>query len=370
MSEIGQKLRTGAWVVAILLVLASPRIAWHFQKAHTLDVVVVDKTVPFHKYREHAGIPWILHAMKLKPSNGPFLDAETGYVGFDPGTRRGTDLSAEHLAHADVLVVADTYGVYAGDYERPGEQAALERSARIYGGLTDAEAGAIKSFSDRGGLVLGEFNTFASPTPPSARKTMEQVFGVRWTRWVARYWPDLQDESEVPKWVGRVWQNVTHTPFSMKGGGIVFVREDEDIEVLLDGDDLEGHAITQERTPRGAAFGIPEHGGFRFWLDVVEATDAEVLCEHVVSTTMAGNFKLARHGLGNRFPALTKNKEAWYFAGDFVDTTVELGNPESFGILRWRALTSGLGASSAPDDGFFWDFYAPILSKLFASRAR
>lgn len=369
MSELGQKLKTAAWIALVVLVLASPRIAWHLQKAKTLDVVVVDKTVPFPKYREHAGVPWILHTMKLLPSNGKFLDAESGYVGFDPDTRTGVDLTAAHLAKADVLVIADTYGVYAGDYERPGEQAALERSPRIYGGLTDDEATAIEGFVSRGGLLIGEFNSFASPTEPGPRQKMERLFGVRWTRWVGRYWPNLQDANEVPKWVGRVWQKVTHTPFDMKGGGLVLVREDEDIEVLRDGEDFEGRALLQERTAAGAALGLPERGNFRFWLDIVAPSDGEVLYEHVINTTQAGTYKLARHGLGNRFPALTKNKDAWYLAGDFVDTTVELGNPEQYGLLRWRALTAGFGAATAPDDGFFWDFYAPIVSKLFASRA-
>ncbi|HVH44277.1 MAG TPA: hypothetical protein VM925_18120, partial [Labilithrix sp.] len=186
----------------------------------------------------------------------------------------------------------------------------------------------------------------------------------------ARYWPNLQDTDEVPKWVGRVWQNITHTPFDMKGGGIVFVREDEDIEVLLDSDDLGAQIVTQDRTPRGASLGLPERGAFRYWMDVIEATDAEVLYEHVLGTTSAGQYKLARHGLGTRFPAVTKYKDAWYFAGDFVDTTIELGNPESFGIIQWRAFTSGFGSGTSTDDSFFWDFYTPIVAKIFAARAR
>jgi hypothetical protein len=370
LTEIRQKLRTAFWIALALAVVFSPQIAWKLQRPRTLDVVIVDKTVPFRKYREHAGIPWLLHAMKIRGSSGHFLDAASDYIGFDPGTRKGTDLTAEHLAHADALVITDTYGVYLGDYERPNEEAALERSPRIYGGLSETEANAIEAFAGRGGLVVGEFNTFASPTPLPARRTMERVFGVRWTRWVARYWPDLQDTSEVPKWVGRVWENINHTPFDMKGGGIVFVREDQDIEVLLDGDDLESRAVSQERTPRGEALGLPERGAFRFWMDVVDATDAEVLYEHVIGATMAGKFKLARHGLGDRFPALTKRDKSWYFAGDFVDTTIELGNPERLGIVRWRTLTSGFWSRTAPEDTFFWDLYAPVVTQLFAERAR
>lgn len=366
-AELRQKLRIGALVVVVLLVLAAPHLVWRFQRSRTLDVVIVDKTVPFAKYREHAAIPWILHAMKIRASNGRFLEPASDYLGFDPATKTGHDLTAKALEHADVLVVADTYGVYQGDYLRPGEEAALERSPKIYGGLSDDEAAAIEGFVARGGLVLAEFNTFASPTSRPVRERMEKVFGLRWTRWVARYWPDLQDANEVPRWVGRVWEKVMHTPFDMKGGGLVLVRDDEDIVVLQATSDLGEAVVTQERTVRGAALDLPERGSFWFWMDVVEATDGEVLYEHVIGATPAGAQKLAAHGLPVRFPALVKRTDAWYFAGDFVDTAIELGNPEMAGLLPWRAHRPGCGVST--EDAFFWELYAPIVSRLFASRA-
>jgi hypothetical protein len=364
--------RTKLWIVVFVVlglgIFVGPHVAWRLQKARTLEVVIVDKTVPFQKYREHAGVPWILHAQKITGKNGQFLDAATDYIGFDPKTKIGHDLTLASLVNADVLVVADTYGVYQGDYERPGDEAALERSPKIYGGLTADEAGVMESFVARGGLVLAEFNTFASPTPAAVRERVERLFGVRWTRWVARYWPNLQDANEVPGWVGRVWERVTKTPFTMKGGGIVFVREDEDIVVLLDHEDLGPDIVTQERTARGAAFDLPARGAFWFWMDVVTPTDGEVLYEHVVGATPAGVKKLEAHGLSPRFPALTKRGDAWYFAGDFVDNAIDLGTPERAGALAWRAHTSGCGAST--DESFFWGFYVPIVSRLFASRAK
>lgn len=366
-ADLRQKLRIGALVVVVLLVVLAPHLVWRFQKARTLDVVIVDKTVPFEKYREHSAIAWILHAMKIRGTNGRFLDAATDYVGFDPKAKVGHDLTPAALEHADVLVVADTYGVYRGDYERPGEEAALERSPKIYGGLTEGEAVAIETFAARGGLVLAEFNTFASPTVRPVRERLERLFGVRWTSWVARYWPDLQDEREVPRWVGRVWEKVTHTPFDMKGGGLVFVRDDEDMVVLLAGSDLGDEVVTQERTARGAAFDLPARGAFWFWMDVVTPTDGEVLYDHVVGTTPSGAQKLAAHGLPARFPALVKRADAWYFAGDFVDTAIDMGSPELAGALAWRSR--GCGAASS-EDAVFWRFYAPIVSRLFASRAR
>jgi hypothetical protein len=370
MAELRKKLRIAVLVVIALLVVAAPSIAWRLQRTRTLEVVIVDKTVPFQKYREHAAIPWILHAMKIRGASGRFLDPAVDYLGFDPKAKVGHDLTAPALEHADVLVVTDTYGVYRGDYERPGDEAALERSPKIYGGLTEAEVDAIDSFATRGGVVLGEFNTFASPTDTRAREHAERVFGARWTRWVARYWPDLQDAREVPRWVGRVWERLTKTPFSMKGGGLVLVREDEDIVVLLDGEDLTADVVTQQRTMRGAEFDLPSRGAFRFWMDIVAPIDGEVLYEHVIGTKPSGEKKLAEHGLAARFPALLRRGTAWYFAGDFVDNAIELGTPELAGALMWRERTSGCGPGSTSEEAFFWGFYVPIVSRIFASRAR
>lgn len=360
--------RVFAAAFAALSVAFGPFVVWKLLPSKTVEVVIVDKTVPFERYREHAAIPWLLHAAKLRRPDGTFLAAENGYVGFDPKTRVGHDLTAAHLERADVLVVTDTYGVYVGDYERPGEEAALERSPKIYGGISNAEAEVIEGFAAKGGLVLAEFNTFASPTEDAARARLEHLFGVRWTKWVARYWPDLQDANEVPKWVGRVWQRVTGTPFDMTGAGLVFVREDQDMVVLRAGEDLLDDVVTQERTPAGAVYDLPARGGFWFWMDVLERDDADVVYEHVVGVTEKGAAKLDAHKLPRRFPAVTRRHDAWYFAGDFVDTAVDLGNPERAGLLGWRATMNGFGGAMS-EDRSFWSFYVPTFLRVVGSRA-
>ncbi|HZU84085.1 MAG TPA: hypothetical protein VE987_14250 [Polyangiaceae bacterium] len=362
-------LRVAAAAAVVVAFAALPSVAWRLQAPRTLEVVVVDKTVPFHNYREHAAVPWLLHAMKIQNAAGRFLDAARDYVGFDPLGKKGRDLTADDLAHADVLVLADTYGVYTGDYARPGEQAALERSPKIYGGLVDDEAHAIEDFAARGGMVIGEFNAFASPTEDRARARLEALFGVRWTKWVARYWPNLQDENEVPRWIGRLYQRAAGAALDARGGGLVFVREDADIVVLRDDEDLRGHIVTQERTPAGAVFGFPERGSFYYWMDLVEATGSEVLYEHVVDATPAGERKLAAHGLRRRFPALTRRWDAWYFAGDFVDSAMDLGEPERAWLMPYRRARAGCGGAGA-EEASFWGWYAPIAARLLSSRAR
>ncbi len=93
-----------------------------------------------------------------------------------------------------------------------------------------------------------------------------------------------------------------------------------------------------------------------------------MLVEHVIDTTPAGEKKLAAHGLGRRFPAVTRRWEAWYLAGDFADNTTNLGSPERAWILPVRRATVGCGIPA--DDAFFWGWYAPIISRLLTSRVR
>jgi hypothetical protein len=219
-------------------------------------------------------------------------------------------------------------------------------------------------------MVIGEFNTFASPTEDVPRARLEARFGVRWTKWVARYWPNLQDPNEVPRWVGRVYEHVTGRPYDLTGGGLVFVRDDTDIAVLRNGEDLGPGVVSQERLPAGTAFGFPERGGFRYWMDILVATDAEVLYEHVVDATPAGARSLAAHGLPRRFPALTKLRDVWYFAGDFVDNSLDLGNPELAALLAYREERVGCSRGATLEESFFWGWYVPIVSRLLASRAR
>jgi hypothetical protein len=361
-------LRVGAALAALVVAVVAPYAVWRLEPAKTLDIVIVDKTAPFRDYRAHAAIPWLLHALKIRNRSGRFLKAARDYVGFDPVSQTGRDLTEADLSSADVLFVTDTYGVYAGDYERAGDQVAVERTPKIYGGVSDAEARLMEAFSARGGMVIGEFNAFAPPTADEARARLEGMFGVHWTGWVARYWPNLLDASQVPSWVGRIYERVHGRPFDLRGGGLVFVRQDDDIVVLRDVEDLREGVISQQRTPGGAVFDLPEKGAFAHWIDVVESTASGVLCEHVVDVTPAGERKLSAHGLPRRFPAVTRRWDAWYFAGDFADTTIDLGNPERAGLLAFRRVLAGWGGSG--DEGFFWRWYAPIASRLLLSRAR
>lgn len=358
-------------VLSIVIILQLPHIVWLMRPRHGAAIVIVDKTVPFPKYREHSFLPWFFRSLKIADPQGRFINEAYDYIGYDPINRTGYDVLARDLADADALFITDTYGVYEGDYQSPEQVAALERSPRIYGGMSELEADAVELFSRAGKLVIGEFNTFASPTADAPRAMLEMTFGVRWTRWVARYWPDMQDEREVPKWVGRTYQRVYGQPLTVRGAAFVFVRDDQDIVVLKAGEHLQAEPITIERTGDATDLaGLPQSSSYRYWLDIVTPARADVVYEHVLHLTEDGERVAKAHDIPLRFPALSRRKgrQTYYFAGDFVDASADRGDPERAGLLTWRRWTVSLGPFA--QEQYLWAWYAPIVESLLTPRLR
>ena len=352
-------------VLPVALVVAvciwGPHVWWLERPRKQAKIVIVDKTVPFRNYREHAAFTWLLHALKIVLPSGETYREERDYFGYDPIAKAGRDLEAPDLRDAAGLFIGDTYGVYVGDYKRPNDVAALERSQKIYGGFDDAEAAVIDTYARDGGLTVAEFNSFASPTEPEPRAKLEALFGLRWTKWVARYWEDLSNDEEVPQWLRRDYSRRYGTELEHRGSALIFVHEDDDIVVLRPGVDLEANVMLMSRTA-AADPSWPESARYVYWLDVVQPTTATVVYSYDVLATDAGARTLAAHGLSAHFPAVLHGAaNAWYFAGDMIDTATEMGDPERAGLLWWRRTTRGqIGA----DGSVLWGFYFPILEKL------
>ncbi len=175
-------------IVAVILML--PWILFHLRAGRSLSIVVLDKTVPFDTYLEHDGFFWLLNQYKIVQPSGEPYDRTEDYLGAIPGPVPGDppvetrDLTEAVALEADLLYVIDTYGVYEEDLASGEEKkAALERSRKIYGGLTVEEARALRAARNRGSTVVAEFNSLASPTGREAAAILEEIVGVRWTRW-------------------------------------------------------------------------------------------------------------------------------------------------------------------------------------------
>jgi len=360
---------------------ASAPVRWLMKAESPWRVAVVDKTVPHPDYREHAALFWVLRHEKISSPRGArdwALDQH--YVGFTPtpdaADQRGEsrDLTAGDLRGADLLFLADTYGVYEGDYLDPREAAALDYSAQIYGGLSSEEAATVAQFTDRdGGHLIAEFNTFASPTESAARETMERLLGLRWTGWTGRYFPELSDDTEVPGWAHREYRRQYEEEWAFSGPGYLLVHENTTLFVLREGLDVTGNGLTIRTNAGGAMMdGVVDEVAFGYWFDVVTANaNSDVPAIFHFDLLESGHALVERFGVPSEFPAVvvaSHDPLRMYFAGDFSDASGSLG-PHWLEGLPWlnKKLLSAWFPGAGGQDSFYWSFYVPLLRNTFAA---
>ena len=376
-----KKIRWLWFPLLFALILVSPWLAFHLRSSRSLSLVVLDKTVPYDTYVEHSGFFWLLDQLKIVHPSGERYDRANDYIGAMPADRPGdppartVDLEHSHVEGADVLYLIDTYGVYEEDLESgEAKLAALKRSKKIYGGLTTAEARVIEATQARGTTIVAEFNTMASPTGSEARGALERVVGMRWTQWIGRYFPLLEDREEVPQWLRDVCQRELNRPWAFTGPGYVLLQDDARCEVLVVGKDSPAIGLTIEpegRARQGAYAKAVRGTPYTFWFDlVIPAEGTEVLASYEWHLREPGNEKLRNLGLPQRFPAVTRRVPAeggtaYYFAGDFGDSTVRGGRVPLAGFLtfrRWLEKTRRIPSHEA----FFHRFYAPLMIAILA----
>jgi hypothetical protein len=358
-----KRARNIALALLLLVVLGVPPLLWWLKPAPRAHVVVLDKTVPFDDYRGHLWLTWLLTEDKAPTPDGrvewvPSRD----YVGYQPRGDTSTLLTASALARGDLLYIADTYGVYEGDLARRGDRlTALEPSPRVFGGVEPSEMDAIEGFAARGGRVVAEFNTFASPTSADVRQRMERLLGVHWTGWIGRYLPELSNTTEVAEWVRRAWTRRSGREWDLSGPALLFIHEDGRVVILRVGHEVGPNPVRLH----GTGVEIP----YAFWFDVVEASQpANVRATFSVETTGEGAEILKREGIPPSFPALVRDDgfTRGYLAGDFADGQAWLG-PPWLSWLPWVRL--GLARAGVLPDQMrvLWAFYTPFVKELLES---
>ena len=230
---------------------------WTAKPASTLDIVVLDKTVPYTNRIEHRSLFWLLGHLKIQKPGGAPYEMDRDYLGAFPGPTPGDppartiDLTAERAARADLVYLADSYGVYRDDLlSGPLMKAALERSPKIYGGLEPAEAEAAAAAVRAGKVLVAEFNTLGSPTGERARALLEETLGVDWTGWIGRWFTRLDDRGEVPEWMRRDYEREWNRPWEFTGPGFVLMQGDAHCEVLRAPEEVAAIGLTLHTEPR------------------------------------------------------------------------------------------------------------------------
>lgn len=372
-------------IFILLLVVTSPLWVWWLKPRSPWQVRVLDYTAPHPNYREHDSLFWIYNHLKVyPPGEDRRFKPDLDYIGYYPElsnyeqkrftTRR---LKRDDLVGVDMLYISDVYGVYIMDYEGyHGREwvAHLDYSTLIFGGLHDDEARMIEDFAQSGHAIVAEFNTFAEPTQIAARHRLEKLFGVKWTGWAARFFPELEDTMSVPVWARRQWEIHYGEPWKFKGPGWLYAHEDSRLFVLEEPSEANPMALKiKDLVDDPITDGLYTDVPFYFWYDVNEIPKdeqgkpvSEVLANYHLDLTQKGKAELRRFGLPLVFPAIiraSREPMRLYLAGDFSD----LKPPEAPYFIWGYPWFKRLGRFSEhyrDQTAFYWQFYVSLMQNI------
>jgi len=354
-------------------------LSWTLSPKHSLELLVINKTVPENNYREHRAIFWIAEHRRFVNLDGNFYLTDKDYLGYHPETGKQEKLTQPDLEMIDLLYLVDSYGIY--DYEEGLEQYELQLPFEdqeielIYGGFTQDEVEAIEQFgSSANRLVIGEHNIFGYPTntDPQAALRLQAVFALNYNGWLARYYSDLNDAAF---WLKELYETIYGQEWNLNGPGMAFISEEapamnrqRDI-VIITADQFSQPwpVIHNEGTPltSGASDLIP----YLYWIEVLEVLpEAEVLAYYELPLKEEAYPPLDRRGLPRKFPAVISymppgEAARYYFAGDFADQLPALLSPRftgSAGIQRFMSYLPGLPVEYR----FYFQWYEPVLTNI------
>ncbi|WP_223700482.1 hypothetical protein [Sutcliffiella deserti] len=359
------RLKLSVWVLLFLVFLvisSAPFWSWYLKESATLDMLIIDKTVPDATYREHQGLVWFLNQSKIKKSDGTAYNASVDYIGYNPikeEEQRVSDPESEY----DFIYIADGYGVY----EENMNQSSRERSELIYGGMTNEDVSMIRSrLSQHSSTLISEFNTFASPTPEEVKQEFYALHNLHWDGWIGRYFSNLQSD-EIPKWMKDNYQNQYGKEWSLEGKGFVYVHESDKLIVLTE-NQLNEDGVVFSYTDEGKShFNLKGESIYQYWFDIVQpVNEEEVMANFSIDVIEEAEELLAMEGISTIVPAVLYHQnpqyEAYYFAGDFADQ----GDLPSFYKTEffpwWKKLASSF--STQNNTSFYWRAYIPMMKEI------
>lgn len=354
--------------MAAPLALLLPFALWQCQPVRPLKVLIVDKTVPDEGRREHAGLSWLLRHRKFRQPGGTDYQAAVDYYGFFPMGDRRWEVREPSIPAAapELIYLADTYGVY---WEEFHGKALGNRTEKLYGGLRPEELASLEAALPRCLTLVGEFNTFASPTGEEARRASESLFSLKWNGWIGRHFKDLRRDLEVPPWAVRNWERRAGQPWVFDGPGFLLVNARDEVEVLAEGVEAAPHrGLRFHGLPAGrAALDLPSDVRYDYWFDFVHPEPGtEVMAEFELPLLPAGEARMRALGLPGRTPAVLASRKGstriYYLAGDFVDAWPPPHITRAAGLVPFRRFVT----REVPGDpqAFFWKVYVPLMSRV------
>ena len=341
------------YVMAGILLLSffSPTIYWHLKPETTIDVTVIDKTVPSTDYREHLGLFWVLTNYKATKPSGADYAIDEDYFGYDP--KQGEPMNAYNISRkVDLIYIADTYGVYSDDIN---EGTGGSRSQKIYGGMEEKEWQAILRSKGANTTLIGEYNSFATPTEEKPRLLMEETLGVEWSGWSGRYFDELSSP-EIPSWLIDRYEAQYQQKWSFNGDGLVLVHYTDQV-IILGEKALEGKVLFAWTNAGKKKFPKAASSEYPYWFDILTAKDdALVYAKYDLHLSTEGKEVLKQAGIPASFPAVIHQPEnkTYYFAGDYADYGKD-------NLMKWERSDFFMTIFSNDSSSFFWRTYVPLM---------
>jgi hypothetical protein len=366
-------------IVVAFLLLLTPFIMhwiWLLKAAKPLDIILIDKTVSDLEKNEHASFTWLLNNLKIVKSSTKELYALDDYYGFFPLKGEKFKLAdfehldktrLEKLANVQVIYITDTYGVYSNEWYK--HEKVSERSNLIYGGLTEKEIMLLRHLKEQKKLIIAEFNCIGSPTTSNIRRDFEELFRVKWTGWVGRYFENLsQTNTDIPRWLINNYKQQHKNNWAFEKSGIAFVNETDQIEILQEGSDLiTAMPLIYSHEANANEFNIPKKIPYPYWFDIMQTDDVNIpVSLYHINTTSRGDSIMSKNGISTTFPAVLRHSgddyQFYYFAGDFADNHISKKLSNYSGIAFMKSVLSSFHEDNRED--FYWNYYYPLMSKI------
>ncbi|WP_346766823.1 hypothetical protein [Pseudoflavitalea sp. G-6-1-2] len=364
----------------ILLIPVWMWTAWLITPKKKLVVAIVDKTEISRQGQEHVSLTWVLNQERYTKTSSKPYHVSQDYFGFFPqqgeqfrvkGLERFTPAQLDQLSNdCKAAYYTDTYGVFSNEWF--SHKNVTERSGLVYGGMSKEDIALLQLMKDKHKTIITEFNTIGSPTAPEIRQQFEQMFGLKWTGWIGRYFESLDTTTnkELPQWLVGNYLKQHNNQWSFKNGGVAFVNDKDEIEILEAGTHLNEavpHIITGIKGQ--TLYQLPSSIKYSFWFDVVQPDSSinQVIAQFRIDANDAGMKLLKARNIPAMFPAVTqhtgKDYKFYYFSADFCDNPVGMGSSYFRGISFFKFLFYD---SSNPMErkSFFWNYYRPLMTTI------
>ncbi len=354
-------------------------LIWRLSPTINTTVLIVDYTVPSLRFSHHNGLIWLLNHFRVRaPKGADKWHADRDYVGYNPTTTTEHHRVWErNLDPYDWVYVADTYGVYDIDVLKEGdpERHSLRVPKLLFGALTMKDMQALSSFTEKGGNIFFEFNSFSEPTAPEVRAAAEALTGVTWTGWTGRFFQDLSDLESIPPWLPRLYKAQYNGQNLPQGPGILLVNEVGRV-VVLSGERFEKSAPILNITSTGKrmyprTYGTPPYFG---WFSLVNSrAGVDVLAEIILPTPSPAwekAYQMAKIPIVS--PLLTQlsmnNSNRFYMAANLsnLDNAPDVYRLAGVSLLQAAVHRRRDSVSEMPA---YWQLYVPAVSEILIKSA-